>query len=520
MAASHVDAGTDAALLQTQRREADASALPSSGTADEVVTEGGIAHTVVAATATPVWLPAPLSTLHLPLASLVGTSPAARASAEAACVRSLRAAQDRGPQSGPNPPVIADASSPPNAAADMVSRALAAVRAGGARGLSHQALGSCLLSNAPPQTEAPALQADAPDDRPQAGQPSASAGPTTPAGSAATYTRAAATTPLPPDPAAMAAATDALRTLLHHGLVRRMPGHSHVAYVASEHSQRYLLRPPYLPAPSLPRQPGQSAPVAVAGGSSMRAKESASGAASASADQGSTAAEPPTGVSQQAPQALSGAVEAEASASTATASAQSNVPRLAVTPESLQPAGRMNAVPQKDEGRPSTPGAPRAAPREQVARPWLDHAGGINVPLWRDLIAKAVTLVLRHPGTGPRQLERGADGSHSPCNHRAPSLTRQQILLQLRRNDGCSCCTVFHSINTPYTWSLPLSTTTVLARYLQASRRICSWGSWMHLHRRARETCSLCLSRRGCCDWRPRRPLAMGRLLSSAQPAI
>ena len=59
------------------------------------------------------------------------------------------------------------------------------------------------------------------------------------------------------------------------------------------------------------------------------------------------------------------------------------------------------AMTGEGDGRPRATSMPGSAPREQLIRPWLDHAGGVNVPLWRDLSAKAVTLVLRHPGTWP-----------------------------------------------------------------------------------------------------------------------
>ncbi len=416
MAASRVDVGTDAALLQTQHCGADAAASPGSGTADGAATTGGAAPELVSATAAPVWLPAPLSQPQFPLASLVGTSSAVRASAEAACQRSPTTAEDRAPQSGPDPRAMTASSNTGIVADRVVRRAIAAVRAAGARGLSHQALSSYLLSPSSVQTEAPARQTDDGDDRPHPGQPAASAGPTPSAGSAATRTRVATVAPLLPDPAEMAAAADALRPLLHHGLVRRVPGFNHVAYVASEHSQRYLLLPPCLPAHTLPGPAGPSAPVAPAGTTAMPGNELARGAASASEDGVSTAAEPQVGVPQQAPQAPSGALDAEASASAATASDQRNTPSMATLPQPVQPAGRTHGVQQRDGGRPSATAAPRVAPREQVIRPWLDHAGGVNVPLWRDLTAKAVTLVLRHPGAGCCRPLCQAAGFHAVLN--------------------------------------------------------------------------------------------------------
>ena len=395
MAVSHVAPGTDAALQPSPHHDTNATAGPGSVTADGVATEGAAVPEVVSATAAPIWLPAPPSQLQFPLASLVGTSPEARASAEAACQRSLSAAHSE-PQSGP---VLAEDPSAQGEAADTALLALAAVRARGAEGMSHQALSSCLLSRALPATEALARPTDAAGERPHGAQAAAGAGPTPRAKTPATDTVAAATTPLPPSPAATATAAAALRALLHHGLVRRVPGFNHVSYLASEHSQRYLLLPPYLPAHSLPQPPGPSARVAPAGASSTPNKGPATGAASASGDVAPTE-QGPAGVPQQAPQAPGDTVNGEAGASAATTSAQPKAPLSATTPQPLQSAGQTNAVQQRDGSRPSGTIAPRAAPREQVVRPWLDHAGGINVPLWRDLTAKAVTLVLRHPGMG------------------------------------------------------------------------------------------------------------------------
>ena len=455
-AASGGAPGMDAALQQTQHREAKAAAAESSDPAGGVATKDGAALEVVTAIATPVWLPAPLPQLHLPLASIVGMPSAARASAEAACQRSLTAAQERESQSGPDHPALAEGPQLQSDAADMVRRALTAVRASGAEGVTQWALGSRLLSPASAQTEAPAQQTDAASEPLRDAQLSAGGGPAPPPAKAANRTKAAATPPRQPDPAAMVAAADCLRPLLHHVLVRRVPGFNHVAYVASEHSQRYLLLPPHhLPAHALPTPPGPSAPVAPAGADSMPGEDHASDAALAS--EASMGAGTPAGVLQQAPQAPSGALNAKASTSAVTASAQSSTPTVATPLHLMQTAGQANAVRQGDGGQPPATAAPRVAPSKQVIRPWLDHAGGINVPLWRDLTAKAVTLVLRHPGTGSRQplcvrrpavlLQTSVKWHHSlcplvsrTCSSSAGALDWRHVAAHQHTRTGGFCC--------------------------------------------------------------------------------
>ena len=260
-------------------------------------------------TAAPLRLPAPLSQLPLPLASLVGTSPAARAAAEDVCQRSNLLAQQQGQQASPDHPTSLAHPDAASDAADVLRRALAVVRRAGGEGVSRQALASELLS------PGSSSQSQAPHRQPVAAAaqlPSAGAGAMPLPGRAAAPSSGAPLTALPPPaPAALAAATAALRALLRHGLVRRVPGFTHVAYVASEHSQRYLLLPPFPLADAVPRPP----PFAVPGGpAAVRtpSKGSVSGAAPASADAvPSAAAGPPPGGPHRSRQAAGAASLAE-----------------------------------------------------------------------------------------------------------------------------------------------------------------------------------------------------------------
>jgi len=147
-----------------------------------------------------------------------------------------------------------------------------------------------------------------------------------------------------PGPAShwQAAAGACLQHLVGYGLVRRVAGWAAHMYAASEHSQRFLVHP----------QPQQGcAPAALPAGA----------AGAAGGQQG--AAEPLL----QEQQAAGGSAQAPRGDGTAAAPAAAAVGQQAGGPELL-------------------------------IKPWLDHRGHLNRPLYGALTQKAVNVALRNPG--------------------------------------------------------------------------------------------------------------------------
>ena len=361
------------------------------GAAAEMDAGDDVDHTrAAAASAT---LPAPDLQPPVPLASTLGGSAAARLEAEEACLREAAS---------------------PGSLVDAVRRALAALRRAGSEGLSHAALADCLrdVPTSPPEAHTP-VETAAPDEH-EAAEERTGQLPSDPglayAGTGATRS-ADASTPHP-EPAAMAAAAATLRLLLRHGLVWRVPGFHHVAYVASEHSQRFLLLPPFEPAPSVPRPTPPAAhasPTLGPAAATVTAPDAGPSADSAvaSSEGGHDAAsqqQPPQppggalldgdaagGAARQLPPVTSTAAE-DGAAGAAASQPKHGAPRPSRSVAGLEAASVNNSAARELP--------PRQIPlqREQVIRPWLDHAGAVNALLWHALCGKAVTIVLRHPG--------------------------------------------------------------------------------------------------------------------------
>ena len=360
-------------------------------------------------------LPGPDARLSIPLASCVGTSVATRTEAEEACMREAASAS---PVAREHPPETGTLSKEPLAAcvgAEALRRALAALRRSGADGSSHAALASSLRS-APTSTGTATIAAA----NAQTGQPAPDTSPAAPVSEVVPSQDAGAAVPLP-GPAAMAAAAATLRSLLRHGLVRRVPGFSNVAYVASEHSQRFLLLPQFdaahPPPPTLPG--GLEVHAQVPGFGAVEAQPVIVTAIVTAASVLTSSEEvQPAAASQGPPLAHGGApVGGEAAADAVRQLPSADVegtppgPDMAAVADSGAVASRSQPEQASPQPSPSAEGLeavgdvaaqqlPQSTvlPQEQMIRPWLDHAGAMNAPLWRDLSGKAVTLVLRHPG--------------------------------------------------------------------------------------------------------------------------
>ena len=335
------------------------------------------------------------------LPSEVAQNPLVRAAAETACSEWLEFA-------GQLPPLL--------------QQVLAAIRATGAEGVSLASLAQTLdpvldphmdtkergeLASQP-EEEPVSLPADVGDIEPDVGITTDGQNPRGAAAQLAS--EGVRGSPLPtPSQAAMAGASAYLCALKQHGLIRRVPGYSHVAFVAAEHSQRYivspltvqpLLTPLPLPLVSQPSAEPEAGTLAMASPSGA-VEEPESGAAQENATTEMSLQEGSAVESSQAdgsaamdidiPPLCNGSPGEGGTEGGSSPSATVQLPHH-VAGESTPEEGL------DESSAAATAATAPAGKREVVTRPWLEYRGALNEPLWRELCMKAVTTVLRHPG--------------------------------------------------------------------------------------------------------------------------
>lgn len=150
--------------------------------------------------------------------------------------------------------------------------------------------------------------------------------------------------------------------LVRYGLARRVLGWAGACFVAAEHSERFLVHPQPLPGTA----PAEGAATDAAG-------DASGGSAAGSGIVG---------------------VEAGGVAGPVTTAA------FAASPTAVQQHQPGNQVAEAgDAAVAATAAQPGSAgSSELLVRPWLDHTGGLNQPLYCGLVGKAVNVLLRNPG--------------------------------------------------------------------------------------------------------------------------
>ena len=259
-----------------------------------------------------------------------------------------------------------------------------------------------------------------------------------------------------------AVAPFALQCAAQHGLLVLVPGFDCHMVVAVEHALRVMTC--YIgPLPSSPLEASQQVHHGL-----MQAAQAAADAGRAGRDpagaQGLAALQEPLGQQRRGAGSL-GACEAEAPGEPALSQPLGQLGPGASTlesflsPEQHTPAGPQTAAPLgRQEGGISNPGTPGAPPAGRAAgtssapaalpqqirqplRPWLDHWGAVNQPLWQALLQIIASLLMARPGECGLRLQHLTWGDSLHAELTAESLQR--------------CCHAFLPDSGPWHCNLP-----------------------------------------------------------------
>ena len=242
-----------------------------------------------------------------------------------------------------------------------------------------------------------------------------------------------------------AVAPFALQCAAQHGLLVVVPGFDCCMVVAVEHALR-LMTCYSGPLPSSPLEASQQVQYGL-----MQAAQAAADAGRAGRDpagaQGLAAPQEPLGQQRRAAGSL-GACETEAPGEPALAQPLGQLGPGASTlgssssPEQHTPAGPQTAAPLgRQEGGINNPGTPWAPPAGSAAgtssvpialpqqirqplRPWLDHLGAVNQPLWQALLQNIASLLMARPGECGLSLQHLTWGDSLHAELTAGSLQR------------------------------------------------------------------------------------------------